>query len=227
MFRIEDVLLLKDDERVKTLARRHIVTLLPRLFLALLLIVLPFFFLFPLFALGPLGVALFIVLFGCGAVLAVRSLLLWDADVLIITNHRVVDVDQRGVFTRMVSEAPLGSIQDVSWMAKGFLESLFRMGTLRIQLASGTSTIEAKRISHPKALHELISNLRHVPSSGEATKPAEPADVTEVEKTVEPSRTEEPQPKEDTRLARIISLLETYSDEDLARIETVLNARKP
>lgn len=210
MFHIEDVLLLKDDESVKTLARRHVVTLFPRLFLALVFLVLPFFFLFPLFGLGPLGIVLFIILFGCGAAFAVRSLLLWDADVLIITNHRVVDVDQRGVFTRMVSEAPLGSIQDVSWMAKGFFESLFRMGTLRIQLASGTTTIEARHVSHPKMLHELISTLRHVPSSeAAATLP----DVPEVK-------------KEESRLARVIALLETYSDEDLARIETVLNARK-
>lgn len=216
MFRIEDVLLLKDDESVKTLARRHIVTLLPRLFLALIFLVLPFFFLFPLFSLGPLGVVLFIVLFGCGAVLAVRSMLLWDSDVLIITNRRVVDVDQRGVFTRMVSEAPLGSIQDVSWMAKGFLESLFHMGTLRIQLASGTSTIEARSISHPKALHELISELR---GTG-----------VESRKSQVESRLLETIPSEttpDSRLARVISLLETYSDEDLARIETVLKARKP
>ncbi len=209
MFHIEDVLLLKDDEHVKTVARRHIVTLMPRLFLSLILLVLPFFLLFPLFQWGVPGVLAFFFIFGFGAIVSIRTLFLWDSDVLIVTNRRVVDVDQRGLFTRMVSEAPMDTIQDISWIANGPLDSLFGMGTLRIQLASGTTTIEASRISHAKELHQIISDIRGM--------------------TVEPraSTMDSASAILDSRLHRILTLLGSYSEEDLERIETVLKARKP
>ncbi|MEK7116096.1 MAG: PH domain-containing protein [Patescibacteria group bacterium] len=217
MFHIEDVLLLTDDEHVKTVARRHIVTLFPRLFLALLLLVLPFFLLFPLFQWGVYGILIFFFLFGFGVVLSFRTLFLWDSDVLIVTNCRVVDVDQRGLFSRMVSEAPITTIQNISWIANGPLDSLFGMGTLRIELASGTAMIEASRISHAKELHQMISGMRN----------AESPTVLSAIPTSESTTLGVRLPTPDSRLHRIVTLLESYSEEDLARIETVLNARKP
>ncbi len=79
MFHIEDVLQLKDDEQVKAIVRRHVVMLVPRLFLALLLIVIPFFLLFPLFSWGLPGAIGFFVVILIGVVIAIRTLLLWDA----------------------------------------------------------------------------------------------------------------------------------------------------
>lgn len=205
MFHIEDVLLLKDGEQVKAFARRHAITLFPGLFLALLFIVLPFFLLFPLFSLGVPGLILFGITLLGGMLLTIRTLLLWDSDVLLITNYRVVDVDQRGFFSRIVSEAPLSTIQDVSWEKKGLLETVFRMGNVKIQTASTGVTICANQISHPHELHELINDLRHRMGLNvqEGSLPSSP-----------------------DRLKRIASLLEKYSPEELARVESVLKARE-
>ena len=74
MIRLEEVIQLKEGEEVKALMRRHVVTLLPQLVAASVLIVAPFFFLFPLFTSGPAGIVLFGVLVLVGVLVAVSFL---------------------------------------------------------------------------------------------------------------------------------------------------------
>lgn len=214
MFRIEDVLQLKDGEKIRAVIRRHLVTLVAPLFLALILIVVPFFLLFPLFSWGIPGVILFFFAVAAGMVIAVRSLILWDADVLIVTTMRLVDVDQKGLLTRSVSEAALGAIQDVSWIRNGFLDTMFRMGKVKIQTASTTSVLEATRVPQPEAIFELINELRHdapsssSPAGGRSNVPGEA-----------------PSERKDL-LDSICRMLQPYSFDELKRVETVLKARE-
>jgi membrane protein YdbS with pleckstrin-like domain len=203
MFHLEDVLQLKDDEQIKAILRRHSVTLVPPLFLATFLIVLPFFLLFPLFAWGIVGIILFFASVLIGICLAIRTLVLWDSDVLIISNLRLVEVDQKGLLTRSVSEAALKNVQDVSWARHGMSETIFRMGTVKISTAGNAATIDAIRISRPEAVSELINDLRNATS---------------------PKRTDLPVGRQE-KLKSIMALLETYPDEELVRVETVLKAR--
>jgi membrane protein YdbS with pleckstrin-like domain len=210
MFRIEDVLQPKDGEKVRALVRRHVATLIPSLFLSLVLIVVPFFLLFPLFSWGIPGVILFFFSVVAGIVIAIRSLLLWDADVLIVTTMRLIDVDQQGLLTRTVSEAALGAVQDVSWKRAGLADTMFKMGCVKIQTASTTTTIEAKGVPKPESIFELINELRHdAPSvgSGSAPKNEAPGERREL-------------------LESIRRMLEPYSFEELQRVETVLKARE-
>ena len=160
MFRIESVVQLKDDETVQALVRRHLATVIPQLALAMALIVAPFFFLFPLFSLGIIGVIVFGVLVVVGILLAVRCMILWDADVMIITTERVIDVDQTGLLSRQVSEAPYSSIQDISWKRKGLWQTIFRMGSVTIQTAGASAPIQADYIAYPASVHELINDLK-------------------------------------------------------------------
>ena len=208
MFHLEDVLQLKEGEQVKSIARRHVATLVPTLFLALLLIVVPFFLLFPLFSWGIPGVVLFFVAVLIGIVVAVRLLILWDADVLIVTTLRVIDVDQSGLLTRTVSEAAMSAIQDVTWSRKGLIETVFRMGSINIQTAGAATVIGATCIPFPKETYELISELRHVTPGSSGSK--DPVGENEHKE----------------RLKTISRLLETYSSEELVRIESILKARE-
>ncbi len=201
MLKLEDVLQLKDAEDVKLISRRHAITLFPGLFGAFLLIVIPFFLLFPLFAWGIPGVIAFLASVIIGVVVAIRTFIIWDADVLIVTTTRIVDVDQKGVFSRIVSEAPVASIQDVSWRRHGIAETVFGMGTLRV--AAERVTIEARRIPKPELVGEAINDLRHATT---------------------PKRTDLA-PERQEALRRITKLLEGFSVEELGRIESILKAR--
>ncbi len=214
MFRVEDVLQLKDREEVRHVTRRHILTMFPGLFLGLVLIVLPFFLIFPLFSWGVLGVALFFIAVLLGISSAVRTLLLWDADILIVTTLRLVDVDQRGLFSRIVSEAPLDAVQDVSWSRRGVIQTIFRIGNLKVQTAGATANIEAHNIPHPEQVHELINDLRHV-LPVKAAMSATPTPTANNDS-----------PDKDSRLKRIESILDKYSPEELARIESILKERE-
>lgn len=204
MFKLEDVLQMKDGEDVKEIIRRHWLTLVPGLLLAFFLIVVPFFLLFPLFSWGVWGASLFVIAVIVGIVIAIRTFLLWDADVLVVTTLRLVDVDQRGIFTRIVSEAPLSSIQDVSWSRKGFLETLFRIGSVRVQTAGTQAAIEAQRISSPERVNDAINDLRNM--------------TTPKRVDLDPQRLE--------KLKKISGLLEGFSFEELIRIESILKARE-
>jgi hypothetical protein len=158
MFKLEDVLLLKDDEEIRAITRRHGLTLVPMLLLALLLIVGPFFFLFPLFSTGPAGILMFGVLVLVGIFIAIREFMMWDGDVFIVTNMRVVNVDQKGMFARTVSEVKLDDIHDASWSKNGIVHAVFNLGNVLIQ--GSALTLTAKSVPMPKDLHSLINDLR-------------------------------------------------------------------
>jgi hypothetical protein len=199
MFHLEDVLQLKDTEDVRLIIRRHPVTLLGGLGLAFLGIVLPFFFLFPLFSWGVAGISLFGVLIIAGILTAMRTILLWDSDVLVVTTERLVDVDQKGIFSRFVKEAPLSAIQDVAWHRKGIVDTVFHVGTLDVTV-TGSANMMISRVAHPERIHELVNDLRH------ATKP---------------KRTDLPQDRRE-RLRKLSALLEPLSDEALDRVERAI-----
>lgn len=166
MIRLEEVIQLKDGEEVRALARRHVITLLPHLLVAAMLIVAPFFFLFPLFTSGPAGIMVFGVLVCVGAIVAVRSVIMWDGDLLIITNHRIIDVDQQGVFARTVNEIMYTNMQDPAWSKKSPLDFMLGIGRVSARSNSGSLTIEATHVPHPKELHQLVSELAHRAMAG-------------------------------------------------------------
>jgi len=162
MPRIEAVLQLKPNETIKNLIRKHVVTVIPQLALALVFIVIPFFFLFPLFSLGIFGVVIFFALVLIGIFIALRLLYIWDADSLIITNYRIVDIDQSGILSRRVSEINLSDIKHTSWNKKGILQTLFNMGTVTIRSNNSDVELELNNVSRPQAIHEEINNLKEL-----------------------------------------------------------------
>lgn len=200
MFQLEDVLQLKDAEDVKLVVRRHPVTLAPGLLLAALLIVVPFFFLFRLFGFGIIGVVIFGLSILVGAAIAVKTILLWNADVFIITTLRVVDVDQRGLFARFVTEAPLATIQDVSWNRHGIVDTLWKIGSLKVQTVGTSADILVRRVAHPERIHELLNDLRH---------------------TTVPARVDLP-PDQRERLRKLMTLLEVLPPASIDRIEQAI-----
>lgn len=161
MIRLDEVIQLKDGEEVRALTRRHVITLVPHLLAAAILIVAPFFFLFPLFTSGPSGVMVFGVLVCVGILIAIRSVIMWDGDLIIVTNHRLIDVDQQGIFARTINEILYGNMQDPAWSKSTPLDFLLGIGRVSARSSSGSLMIEAKHVPNPKELHQLISELAH------------------------------------------------------------------
>ncbi len=161
MFHVHDVAPLREGERIQGMIRRHVVTLLPMLSLSALFIITPFFFLFPLLRAGSIGAITLVLSVAIGLSLALRAIHLWDADVLIVTTERVIDVDQSGVWARQVAEIPLGAIHDIRWERRGFHEALFRLGTVRLSAAMPPSEVVVSHIAHPERVEAWLQELCH------------------------------------------------------------------
>lgn len=159
MFHLTDVLQPRAEERVCAVVRRHGFTLVPPLLKAACLIILPFFVVFPLFRWGWFGIGLFSICEAVGLFLALKAFLIWDADVLLVTSQRLIDVDQQGLWARVVSEVPLVSIQEVRWERRGVREAVLRMGLIRIRSLSAASEIIVPNIGRPNERQRLIQDL--------------------------------------------------------------------
>jgi len=77
----------------------------------------------------------------------------------IITNQRVVDIDQKNILYHMTSELHLFNLQDVSVEVKGILATFFDYGTVYIQTAGANRNFEFDHIPNPHAVAKLILDL--------------------------------------------------------------------
>jgi hypothetical protein len=153
---------LKPEEEVLDIVREPLAPHLLKFFGLGFLLLLPFFLMFPLFALGWFGALLFLVLIAVAVAIGVRTYVSWDHTVLIVTDRRLIDIDRRGLFDRVVTQAPFSQIDEVSYRVHGLAPTLFKYGSVRVQLSGSAADIEFKRAPSPSRLHDLINDLRKV-----------------------------------------------------------------
>ncbi len=168
MFRVQEAVDLQANERVVAVIRRHSFVLWKRLLLAGAWIVIPFFFLFHLAQQGTWGLLLFVACLAIGLFLALRAFHTWDSNVFIFTTERLVDVDQRGMFARVVRELPWHTVTDVRWERRGWIEAIFRTGTLHVRATGTIPSLQATRITRPEQYVRLALELRHKPQVTDA-----------------------------------------------------------
>lgn len=150
----------KEGEEVRALIRRTpIVALLPLLISAVLIIA-PFFFLYALLKFGAGGSALLIVSLLFGIFYGFRTLWVLQLNAFILTPTRIIDVDQRGIFHKVVSETTYDKVQDVSYVVKGVGPTIFRYGTVVVQTAGSAANLELAGVRFPQRVQELIVRLQ-------------------------------------------------------------------
>jgi hypothetical protein len=153
---VESVIKMHENEKVVGVVRQFPLVFVKQVILAALLFSAPFFFMLPLFGLGAFGVAVFVVSVLAGLFVGFRGLVRWYWTVFIVTSHRVVDVDQRGLFDRFVSEASFEKIQDVSYARRGFWGTVLNFGTLVVQTAGTTAHLEQYYVRQPQDIQHMI-----------------------------------------------------------------------
>lgn len=80
-------------------------------------------------------------------------------DVFIITDKRVVDIEQAGLFGRTVAEERLYRIQDVTSDAQGILATALRYGNVYVQTAGKTERFIFEQVAHPEKVAQTILAL--------------------------------------------------------------------
>lgn len=77
-------------------------------------------------------------------------------DVWIVTNKRILDIEQHGLFSRELSEFRLDRIQDVTIEIKGILPTLLRFGDIHVQTAGESREFVIKGIPHPYKVKDIL-----------------------------------------------------------------------
>ncbi len=80
-------------------------------------------------------------------------------DIYILTDKRIVDINQVGLFNRQISEVHLHQIQDVNAKVQGFFETIFHFGDVNIQTAGEQSNFIFSTVPHPYTIAKRILEL--------------------------------------------------------------------
>lgn len=152
---------LRPDEQIVTIIRSSALIYSQQFAGASLVIIMAFFLLFPLFRLGNYGLIIFISLVIIGGFWLFRTWYLWTHNVFLLTDNRIIDYKQKGIFHKEVSEATFESIEDVSYTKKGISATLYNYGELRVQTAGQKPNLTIKAVKNPEALQNLITDWQN------------------------------------------------------------------
>lgn len=157
------------DEKIIFFLRRHWFTLFAQYLLLLLLALLPLAVygfiqtLFPSLMAGETGKA-FIIILG-----SLYYLFIWISvynlfvdyylDIWIVTTHRIIDREQKGLFNHVISEQSLEQVQDVSSTLKGIFPTVLDYGQVLIQSAGAKNLFNFKQIPEPQVVSRRITRL--------------------------------------------------------------------
>ncbi|HOW60622.1 MAG TPA: PH domain-containing protein [Candidatus Moranbacteria bacterium] len=81
-------------------------------------------------------------------------------DIWIITSERIINIEQKGMFSREVSELRFQKIQDVTTKVVGFIPTVLNYGDVRVQTAGEEREFIFLTISNPYDIKNLIMSLQ-------------------------------------------------------------------
>ncbi len=80
-------------------------------------------------------------------------------DVWIITDKRIIDIQQRGFFSRIISELKIFRIQDVTSEIQGAIPTLLKYGEVFIQTAGTDQRFKFHEVPDPNGIRDIIIKL--------------------------------------------------------------------
>jgi uncharacterized membrane protein YdbT with pleckstrin-like domain len=159
----------KNGEEILMIVHRHWFNILEQMFLVFIMVVALFSsviffpFLFPTLETPALH-SLFIFLENVFAMIIwIVFFLIWIDyyfDVWIITNLRIVNIEQKGLFNRAVSEMDFSRIQDVTTEVIGVIPTFFNYGDVFIQTAAATERFLFRQVPDPYGIKDQLMLLQ-------------------------------------------------------------------
>ena len=157
------------QETVQISLRRHSIDLFRIFFFTVLMLIVPVIILV-LMRLGdvhvlnhPIWGPASVLVLG-GYLLIIHALTITEItdywlDVWIVTNERIINAEQHGLFNRLVSEVHLEQVQDITSETKGFLETFLTYGDVYVQTAAERERFRFKNVDNPDDVKITISQL--------------------------------------------------------------------
>ena len=159
---------INSDEKIILKARRHWITLISGIFMLALLNIVPFALFsfvsrlnfslaggdqgYLILALGSMWM-LFIWFIFC------KFSMNYYLDVWVVTDRRIIDIEQKGFFNREVSSIRLDKIQDITISVDGIIRSIFKFGEITVQSAGEMEKFIMSDITNPYQIKDVITKL--------------------------------------------------------------------
>lgn len=97
-------------------------------------------------------------------------------DVWVITDRQMIDVEQKGLFNREISNIRLDRIQDITIQVKGLLGTIFKFGNVIVQTAGEHKAFIIRDAHYPENVKHII--LTHSNRVLDAAKKPSPSHAT-------------------------------------------------
>ncbi len=167
-FNKEDINL-RGGEHLVSVMRKHWFVFFTRVLPLKILFVLPLIFMVVTLNMQLSQTAIAVIIFFSSLwmlVLLMAIFTIWTnyfLDIWIVTNQRIIDIEQRHLFNREVRTLRMETVQDVHVDKVNFFQEFFNFGTLRVQTA-GTGGTDAliEGIPNPEHEQELIMKEVHI-----------------------------------------------------------------
>lgn len=158
---------LHQNEELLGIIRRSLLSRTRKIMTAVVWILIPFFFFFPLLQLGGSGLGIFIFLLISGVIYLMRQYLIWANSFLMITNQRLIDVDQRAMTVRDINEVMLPDISEVTCLRSGLWNSIFNLGVIYVRTKSSRGyDLELSGVRRPEKVRDLLDEVQYMRTYG-------------------------------------------------------------
>ncbi len=167
----------RPNEKVVHVIRRHGLIMIKHILLLLLLWFIPIA-LFAFFAIAldvdffKAGIAQVLAVFVTSLIYLYAWLTFFHnwvdyyLDIWIVTNERLLNIEQEGLFSRVISETNISKVQDVTSEVRGKLQTFLDFGNVHIQSAGEQKRFVFEEVPHPREVAQEIIRLHDLAAQG-------------------------------------------------------------
>ena len=165
---------LEPNEKIVYEVRKHWIIFLRHVIFSFIMMILPIAAYILLVTFSPQTISTLVLnyFFPTLFAYALWSLLIWIMlfvqwtnyylDVWYITNQRIIDIDQKGIFHREISNLRFDRIQDVTVEVRGVIATFLKFGDLRVQTAAEDSKDYVMHTaSNPENVRKIIFEMHN------------------------------------------------------------------
>lgn len=144
----------RSEEKVLYYCLQHPMVFMPAVLIGLVSLIIPYFLMRLLdgrpeyISLAIYGVVLLIYIY--------YHYYTYNNSESILSNERIISIDQLSFFQKRISEAELERVQDVSTSIKGVIPTMFKFGNVTIRTASNETQIILENVADPYSIQQVI-----------------------------------------------------------------------
>ncbi len=148
--------ILKENEEIIEIFRTYGLFIVLPVTIGLILALAPWFFFVRLYDFGTAGIIVFILSQTAGWLLIIKTLYIWRRNLLVVTTLRIIDVNQKSIFNRTISEVGYDMMQNVTYEVDGVLATILNYGNLIFETIGSDTAYVFKRVKNPVRIQNVV-----------------------------------------------------------------------